>query len=119
MSDFKEFRTLLQQHFNDMVKDNNPLFITDADEDKLYDLYLDSFPVGTNEIFRKRREHDCSCCRRFVKNIGKLVAFDAGHNLGFRCKVRQVSAGRGCPGRLCEEPFYCQSVLRQPQYDWI
>lgn len=81
MSDFKEFRTLLQQHFNDMVKDNNPLFITDADEDKLYDLYLDSFPVGTNEIFRKRREHDCSCCRRFVKNIGKLVAFDAGHNL--------------------------------------
>ena len=81
MSDFKEFRTLLQQHFNEMVKDRNPLFITDADEDKLYDLYLDSFPVGTNEIFRKRREYDCSCCRRFVKNIGKLVAFDKDHNL--------------------------------------
>ena len=81
MSDFKEFRTLLQQHFNEMVNDGAPLFITDADEDKLYDLYLDSFPVGTNSIFRKRREYDCSCCRRFVKNIGKLVAFDAGHNL--------------------------------------
>lgn len=78
MSDFKEFRTLLQQHFNDMVKDN-PLFITDADEDKLYDLYLDSFPTGTNEVFRKRREYDCSCCRRFVKNIGKLVAFQNGN----------------------------------------
>lgn len=81
MSDFKEFRTILQQHFDDMVKDNNPLFIVDADEDKLYDLYLDSFPAGTNELFRKRREYDCSCCRRFVKNIGKLVAFDASHNL--------------------------------------
>lgn len=78
MSDFKEFRTLLQQHFNEMVKDGAPLFITNADEDKLYDLYLDSFPAGTNPTFRKRREYDCSCCRRFVKNIGKLVSFMDG-----------------------------------------
>ena len=78
MSDFKKFRALLQDHFNEMVKGENPLFITDADEDELYNLYLDSFPAGTNELFRKRREHDCSCCRRFVKNIGKLVAFDDG-----------------------------------------
>lgn len=75
MSDFKEFRALLQDHFNEMVKDGAPLFITNADEDKLYDLYLDSFPAGTNPTFRKRREYDCSCCRRFVKNIGKLVSF--------------------------------------------
>lgn len=78
MSDFKEFRALLQDHFNEMVKGENPLFITDADEDELYNLYLDSFPAGMNELFRKRREYDCSCCRRFVKNIGKLVAFDDG-----------------------------------------
>lgn len=78
MSDFKKFRALLQDHFNEMVKSENPLFITDADEDELYNLYLDSFPAGTNELFRKRREYDCSCCRRFVKNIGKLVAFDDG-----------------------------------------
>ena len=69
---------MLQNHFNEMVKVENPLFITDADEDELYNLYLDSFPAGTNPIFRKRREYDCSCCRRFVKNIGKLVAFDDG-----------------------------------------
>lgn len=78
MSDFKKFRALLQDHFNEMVKGENPLFITDADEDELYNLYLDSFPAGTNELFRKRRKYDCSCCRRFVKNIGKLVAFDDG-----------------------------------------
>lgn len=78
MSDFKKFRALLQDHFNEMVKGENPLFITDADEGELYNLYLDSFPAGTNELFRKRREYDCSCCRRFVKNIGKLVAFDDG-----------------------------------------
>ena len=44
----------------------------------LDDLYLDSFPAGTNPTFRKRREYDCSCCRRFVKNIGKLVSFMDG-----------------------------------------
>lgn len=81
MSDFKKFRALLQNHFNEMVKGENPLFITDADEDELYNLYLDSFPAGTNELFRKRREYDCSCCRRFVKNIGKPVAFDKNYNL--------------------------------------
>ena len=81
MSDFKEFRALLQNHFNEMVNGENPLFITDADEDKLYNLYLDSFPAGTNELFRKRREFDCSCCRRFVKNIGKLVSFDKNHKI--------------------------------------
>jgi len=78
MANFKEFRALIQKHFNEMVKDDAPLFITNADEDKLYDLYLDSFPAGTNPIFRKRREYDCSCCRRFVKNIGKLVSFMEG-----------------------------------------
>lgn len=78
MANFKEFRALIQKHFNEMVKDDAPLFITNADEDKLYDLYLDSFPAGTNPIFRKRREYDCSCCRRFVKNIGKLVSFMDG-----------------------------------------
>lgn len=78
MANFKEFRTLLQKHFDEMVKDGAPLFITNADEDKLYNLYLDSFPAGTNSIFRKRREYDCSCCRRFVKNIGKLVSFMDG-----------------------------------------
>lgn len=78
MANFKEFRALIQKHFNEMVKDDAPLFITNADEDKLYDLYLDSFPAGTNSIFRKRREYDCSCCRRFVKNIGKLISFMDG-----------------------------------------
>lgn len=72
MANFKEFRTLLQKHFDEMVKDGAPLFITNADEDKLYNLYLDSFPAGTNPTFRKRREYDCSCCRRFVKTSVSL-----------------------------------------------
>ena len=71
--EFKEFKELLQENFKQMVKGVNHLFEVDVDKDELWDLYLDSFPEGTNEIFRERREYDCSCCRHFVKNIGNAV----------------------------------------------
>lgn len=67
-------RDLLIQHFNEMVKDVEHLFIVQVDKDEMYNTYLDSFPAGTNEIFRERRVHDCSCCRGFIKSIGNVVS---------------------------------------------
>ena len=72
--EFKRFRELVQNHFNEMTKNNDNLFVIDLDKDELWNLYLDSFPAGTNEMFRKRREFDCSCCRQFIKNVGNVVA---------------------------------------------
>ena len=43
-----------------------------------WNLYLDSFPAGTNEIYRERRWHDCSCCRQFIKTIGNVVVIKNG-----------------------------------------
>lgn len=71
--EFTEMRDKLIQHFNKMVKDVDRLFEVSVDKDELWNTYLDSFPAGTNEIFRERREHDCSCCRQFIKNIGNAV----------------------------------------------
>ncbi len=71
---FSEFRQALQKHFAKMIKDTPHLFEVAVDKDELWNLYLDSFPEGTNEIYRKCRKHDCSCCRHFIKKIGNCVA---------------------------------------------
>jgi len=72
MSDFKKLSSVIQKQFEDMQK-TGMLYQVDVDPDILYTKYLDSFPGGTNEIFRERSEHDCSSCRQFIKNYGKLV----------------------------------------------
>lgn len=71
--EFVEFRNKLQEHFAVMAKDVSHLFEVNVDKDELWNLYLDSFPAGSNNIFRERREHDCSCCRHFIKTIGNTV----------------------------------------------
>lgn len=75
---FIDFKTKLQEHFATMVEGANRLFVVDVDKDELWNLYLDSFPVGTNEIYRERREHDCSCCGHFIKSVGNVVALKNG-----------------------------------------
>lgn len=71
--EFAEFKQKLQKHFESMAQDQNFLFAVEVDKDVLWNTYLDSFEPGTNEIFRERREFDCSCCRHFIKSFGNVV----------------------------------------------
>ena len=71
--DFKIFRDKMQAHVNDMIKDVDTLFEVEVDKDEFWNLYLDSFPEGTNPIYRERREFDCSCCRQFFRHIANMV----------------------------------------------
>ena len=64
---------IMQKHQLFRVDDGQEKF-----KDRLYEIYLSSFPAGTNEIYRERREHDCSCCKNFIRNIGDVVAIIDG-----------------------------------------
>lgn len=70
---FSEFKKIFQKNFAEMTKDAEHLYEIEIDKDEFWNLYLDSYPAGTNEIYRQRREYDCSCCRHFIKSIGNAV----------------------------------------------
>ena len=70
---FSDFNSRLRKHFRENFETQNVLFSVNVDKDEMWNLYLDSFPEGTNEIYRVRREMDCSCCRHFIKSIGNVV----------------------------------------------
>lgn len=74
---FIQFRDELNKNFAEMQK-SNVLYQVDLSKDELYELYQDSFPQGANEIFRERREHDCSCCKSFIRTVGNVVSIKDG-----------------------------------------
>lgn len=75
---FKDFVKAIQKNLQQMSKDSSRLFTVNVDTEELYNLYLDSFPAGTNEIYRERREYDCSCCRHFIRDMGNVVSIKNG-----------------------------------------
>lgn len=75
---FKSFVKAIQKNLQQMSKNSSRLFTVNVDTEELYNLYLDSFPAGTNEIYRERREYDCSCCRHFIRDVGNVVSIKNG-----------------------------------------
>lgn len=75
---FKDFVKAIQKNLQQMSKDSSRLFTVNVDTEELYNLYLSSFPAGTNEIYRERREYDCSCCRHFIRDVGNVVSIKNG-----------------------------------------
>lgn len=64
---FTTLKTAVAKQFQSMTATG--LFRVDVEPDLLWETYLESFPEGTNPIYKTRRSFDCSCCRHFVKHI--------------------------------------------------
>lgn len=72
---FKDFRNAQQKHFTEM---SNQLFTVTVNKDELWEYYLNSFPAGTNPIFRERTVHDCNCCKQFIRAAGNIISIVDG-----------------------------------------
>lgn len=73
---FHVFARAVRKQFEQMSQ--SQLFVVSGNNDAIWDRYLSAFPAGTNPMFRERTEHDCSCCRHFIRDIGHVVAIQNG-----------------------------------------
>ncbi len=73
---FSTFAKMVAEAFQTMTK--SEMYVVAIDGDALYRSYLAAFPEGTNPIFRKATEHECSCCRHFIRRAGTAVAVTDG-----------------------------------------
>lgn len=71
---FKDFKDAVQIQFEFMK--SRKLFIVDVGKDLLWETYLNSFPKGTNKMFRERTEYDCQSCKQFIRTCGHMVAVE-------------------------------------------
>lgn len=74
-NNFPAFAKIVAASFQAIVKASQ-VFVTDPDGDALYQQYLAAFPEGTNPVFKKQTEHECSCCRHFIRRAGAVVSVD-------------------------------------------
>lgn len=73
---FHDFAAAIRAQFNEMAQ--SQLLEVDSDRDAIWATYLGAFPPGADPVFRERTEHDCSCCRQFIRSVGGVVCVQNG-----------------------------------------
>lgn len=76
MSEFVKFANLVAHRFAQLSK--HELYTVGVERDQLWETYLETFPEGTDPIFRVRTVHDGSYDRAFIRNVGHVVAIIDG-----------------------------------------
>lgn len=98
---FAKFNAAVASQFQRMQE--HGLFVTEVEGDAMWEAYLASFPAGTNPVFRKRTEHDCSCCRSFVKRVGNIVSIIDGKRESIWNVKDDVDAGYAAVAKALSE----------------
>ena len=76
MSTFEDFKNAVSKRMTEL--ENTGLLYTDTEKDDLWDTYLNSFPEGSDPIYKERTEHDCQCCKQFIRSCGSVVTIVNG-----------------------------------------
>lgn len=73
---FKHFSKAVAEQFDRMKQ--HDLFRVKIEKDLLWTTYLTSFPEGTNTIHKERGQYDCQCCKKFIRDVGNMIAIIDG-----------------------------------------
>ncbi|BAV81009.1 hypothetical protein [Vibrio phage RYC] len=73
MTTFTQFRDALNQRAEELFAKSEFVFQSLIEKDVQWDAYMNAYPEGTNLIYRERPEHDCQTCKRFVRNVGRML----------------------------------------------
>lgn len=76
--EFSPFQEAVYAKFKELTAEGVVVLRTDAPVADIFDVYLDAWPEEHNQIFREKREHDCNCCKQFIRAVGNLVAYVDG-----------------------------------------
>jgi len=76
-ANFADFTALVRAQFARMS--SYTMLRTEADKNKMWEIYIQSFPPGSNPHFKERTSHDCNSCKSFVHAIGNAVAVIDGN----------------------------------------
>lgn len=74
--EYLDFRNLVTEACNKMIKDNKHLFILDTQKEFLWMAYMESFPEGA-----VRQEFNCANCKHFITRYGALVSIDENYKI--------------------------------------
>ena len=67
---FSIIKKLVSDRFEMLKKSKAMLLAVDHDRDEIWDIYLQAFDETT------RQEHNCNCCKAFIRQIGNVVTID-------------------------------------------
>ena len=70
---FHVFGKAVNARYSQLAK--GELFSVDLD---LQPIYLAAFPEGSNPVYKVNTEHDCSCCKNFLRNLGSVISIKDG-----------------------------------------
>lgn len=71
---FPVFSKAVHERFLSMS--GNELYVVEIEN--IFDKYLAAFPPGTNPVFKTRTEYDCSTCKQFIRNLGRVIGVKNG-----------------------------------------
>ena len=78
---FKDFTEKVRNKLQDIVDNHEVLFLTDVEREEIWEMYLSSFPKGTNNVYIERNSYECNTCKQFLRPYGNIVAIDENNKL--------------------------------------